>query len=199
MFGERVDGAGGASGATAGAGEQAGGQTQPEGGQNSGQQAKSPETFDAWLAGQPVEIKTLMDGRIGGLKTALQSERERNKTLEKNLRDAASKAEKGSDNEKRLVELANQVAEASRKAAFYEGAAAAGVTNSKLALIAAVNDDLFKKDGSPDFEALRKSYPELFGRPASNNAGSGGEGGQGAGGKQSMDAYIRSRVNGGSK
>jgi hypothetical protein len=148
-------------------------------------------TYDAWLASQPDDVKSMVDGHIGGLKSALQGERERSKTLEKNLRDAASKAEKGSENETRLTELANQAGEATRKAAFYEGAVTAGVANLKLAYLAAVNDDLFKKDGSVDFETMKKTYPELFGAKATNNAGSGGDQ---VSSKPSMDDFIRAKA-----
>ena len=107
--------------------------------------------------------------------SSLGAERDRNKELEKSLRDAASKAEKGSESEKRLSELANQVTESNRKSAFYEGAATAGVNNLKLAYMAATTDDLFKRDGSVDFEAMRRTYPELFGSKSSqsNNGGAG--------------------------
>ncbi len=182
------EGAGGGTGGAAGAGGSGAGD-----GNGSGAGAQS---YDAWLASQPAEIKSLVDGHIGGLKTALGAERERNKELEKNLREAASKADKGSDNERRLTEMANQVAEASRKTAFYEGAVTAGVANVKLAFMAAVSDDLFKKDGSVDFETLKKNYPELFRAAGSNNAGTGGRSDQETG-RKSMDAFIRSRVNGG--
>lgn len=202
MFGERGwrffldEGAGGAPGAAAGAG---GGQPgQGDGGQGAGGQGAgaAPLQFDAWIAGQPPEIKTLLDGHISGLKTALGSERERNKTLEKDLREMASKAEKGSDAEKQLSALANQVKEAGQKSGFYESAVQAGVTNLKLAYMAAVNDGLFKKDGAPDFEALKKNYPELF-RAAgggTNNAGSGASGEPVS--KQTMDGYIRAKIGG---
>lgn len=162
------------------------------GGGEGGAAGGAPESYETWLAGQPAEVKSLLDGHVGGLKSALQSERERNKGLEKNLREAASKAEKGSESEAQLTAMANQVQEASRKNAFYEGAISAGASNLKLAYMAAVSDDLFKKDGSVDFEAMKKGYPELFGKASSNNAGSGGNNLPES--KQTMDAFIRSKA-----
>ena len=184
------EGSGG--GAGAGGGQQQG--QQQTGGQQSGQQQLPvPATYDAWLASQPADVKSLVDGHIGGLKTALGSERERNKTLEKDLRDAASKAEKGSDSEKRLTELANEAQEAGRKTAFYENAVAAGVSNIKLAYVAAKTDDLFKRDGSADFDAMKKTYPELFGTRVSSNNGGTGSGGT-TPNTTSMDDIIRGRA-----
>lgn len=179
----------------AGGGQQPAGGQQQTGGQQQGQQTgqQPAATYDTWLASQSADVKSLVDGHIGGLKTALQSERERNKTLEKDLRDAASKAEKGSESEKRLTELANEAQEAGRKTAFYENAVAAGVTNLKLAYMAAKNDDLFRRDGSADFDAIKKGYPELFGARVSSNNGGSGTGGT-APTSTSMDDIIRGRA-----
>jgi hypothetical protein len=147
--------------------------------------------YETWIAEQPETVRAMLDGQTSKLKSALTSERERSKGLEKDLRDAASKAEKGSEAEKRLNQLADQVQAESKKSAFYESAVAAGVNNLKLAFLAATQDDLFKKDGSPDFDALKKSYPELFGTTQSNGAG---EGSNTPDGKFDMDAYIRNQL-----
>jgi|GEM_PF-6015885 len=161
------------------------------GGAGDGSNEHASLQFETWVAGQPDEVKAMLESHTGGLKSALQSERERAKGLEKGLREAASKAEKGSENEKQLVALADQVQEASRKNAFYENAVSAGATNLKLAYMAAVSDDLFKRDGSVDFEALKKNYPELFGKTSTNNAGSGGKGPDK---KITMDDFIRAKA-----
>jgi len=163
-------------------------------GDPNGQTGSQPLQFDAWLEQQGDDVKGLLNTHASGLKTALSAERDRNKELEKSLRDAASKAEKGSESEKRLSELANQVTESNRKSAFYEGAATAGVNNLKLAYMAATTDDLFKRDGSVDFEAMRRTYPELFGGKSSqsNNGGSGTNSQPNA--KPNMDDYIRGQL-----
>ena len=45
-----------------------------------------------------------------------------------------------------------------------------------LAYLAAKEGDHFRKDGTPDFEGLKKAYPGLFGAARkSNGAGSGTE------------------------
>jgi hypothetical protein len=172
-------------GGSAGAGEQ----TQQNGQQQPNSTALSYET---WISAQPDEVRKLLDSHTSGLKSALTSERERNKTLEKDLRDAASKVDKGSEAEKKLTALADQVTEANQKTSFYEGAVVAGVNNLKLAWMAAKSDDLFKRDGSVDFDTMKKSYPELFGgsiAARSNNGGAGNNGQQPH--KGGMNDYIR--------
>lgn len=164
------------------------------GGNNSGgdNQQAGGLVYETWISEQPEAVRELLEGQTSKLKSALSSERERSKTLEKDLRDAALKAEKGSEAEKRLNELADQVQAESKKSAFYESAAGAGVNNLKLAYLAATQDGLFAKDGKPDFDALRKTYPELFGATQSNGAGEGGT--NGARGANSMDDLIRGKA-----
>jgi len=148
--------------------------------------------FDSWLNERPEAERSLIDGHVRGLKSALINERESRKGLEKQLRDLATKAEKGSQAERDLTEMVNQAAEANQKAEFYELASAAGVTNLRLAFMAARADELFDKRGNPDFKALREHYPELFGagqKTAPGNAGSGTNHKQPA--SQSMNDFIR--------
>jgi phage antirepressor YoqD-like protein len=132
-------------------------------------------TFDGWLGEQPDEIKTLLEGHTKGLKSALESERETRKTLEKQVRDLAAKAEKDSDAQKELAGIADQLGEADRKTDFYEAAHAAGVTNLKLAYVVATTDGMFDRRGQVNFETLKQSYPELFGvkQTVKGNAGTG--------------------------
>lgn len=136
---------------------------------------QQPLTFDTWIQGQDETVKGLLDGHISGLKNALNTERESRKGLEKQVRDLAGKAEKGSEAEKQLTALADQINQADQRTEFYEAAHAAGVTNLKLAYLAAREGDLFNKHGQVDFKALRERFPELFGiKPqASGNAGQG--------------------------
>lgn len=145
------------------------------------QTATPPTTWGAWLDAQPAEMKTLVqtlhDAEIHGLKSALDSERGKNKDAEKQLRELAEKAEKGSELQAKLAEMADSVQEAQRRSDFMEAAHAAGVTNLKLAYTVAVQDEMFDKHGRPNFEAMKTSYPELFasGKPAPppGNAGAG--------------------------
>jgi hypothetical protein len=147
--------------------------------------------FESWITGQPKEVAAMLDGHTAGLRSALESEREIRKGNEKNLRELAEKAEKGSESQKRLTEMADQIAEADKKADFYEEAHRAGVSNLKLAYIMASQDELFDKRGRVNFEAMKKDYPELFGR----EAGAAGNAGSGTGtrppGKGDMNEFIR--------
>ena len=66
-------------------------QTQQEGGQ------QTPASFEAWLAGQPEDVKRLA------------SEREQRKQLATQLRDATGKLEKGSDAARTLEEISGKL------------------------------------------------------------------------------------------
>lgn len=169
-----------------GSGEQTGGTGQEQGGEEQGL------SFEAWITEQPDTVKTLLDSHQRGLKSALDSERETRKALEKQLKDLAGKAEKGSDLERQLTELLTQQSQAEARAAFYEDAHAAGITNLKLAWLVVGNDGLMDGRGRVDFAALKQRYPELFGaatRTAPGNAGSGTQ--QPGTGARSMNEFIR--------
>ena len=153
--------------------------------------------FDDWLKDQPDPVKALLDGHTKGLKSALDSERDARKKSERELREMAGKADKGSEAEAKLTALADQMAESDRRADFYDAAHAAGVSNLKLAYIAAVQGEMFDRHGKVNFEALKKDYPELFAGASKNkpagNAGNGTQSGDGTG-KTSMDDLIRAKV-----
>lgn len=132
-------------------------------------------TFDGWLGEQPDEIKELLDGHTKGLKSALTSERDTRKNLEKQVRDLAAKAEKDSEAQTQLAGIADQLGEADRKADFYETAHTAGVTNLKLAYTVAMQDEMFDRRGQVNFDTMKTQYPELFGKVSTppGNAGAG--------------------------
>jgi hypothetical protein len=134
-------------------------------------------TFESWQEAMTDEQKSLIAGHIKGLKSALDSERESRKSLEKQLRDLAKSAEKGSEAQNQLTKLADDLQAADRKAEFYEAAHGAGVKNLKLAYMVATNDELFDKHGRADFVEMKKLFPELFGtsNPTRGDAGSGTE------------------------
>ena len=153
----------------------------------------TPPTFETWLEAQAPEVKTLLDTHTQGLKSALDSERGTRKDMEKQLRDLAGKAEKGSEAQTELTKVADGLAEADRKTDFYEAAHAAGVNNLKLAYTVAVQDEMFDRRGGVNFEALKAAYPQLFGgTPAAppGNAGA-GTGTQPPAPKSGMNEFIR--------
>lgn len=132
-------------------------------------------TFEDWFASQPDEVKALISDHERGLKTALSAERDNTKALSSQLKDLQGAAEKGSDLEKQLTALQARLTESERHAAFMDGATGAGCSNAKAAYkLAKADEDLWKRDGSPDWAAIKETAPEFFSRPnGSGNAGSG--------------------------
>lgn len=150
------------------------------------------ESFEAFLDKQPAEVRSLYESHTTGLKSALANERKSNKELAAELKTLAQKAEKGSELERQLSEYAVKAEAAERRAVFAEDAIRPeiGCSNVKAAFLIAQADGLFKKDGSPDWEAVRAAAPELFRRPgsAAGNAGAGTSQGQP---KEDMNTFIR--------
>lgn len=151
-------------------------------------------TFEAWSETLTAEQKGLIETHVKGLKSALESERGSRKDLEKQLRDLAKKAEKDSEAQAELTNLADQVKSENRRATFYEDAHAAGVCNLKLAYIVATTEELFDKQDKVDFNEMKKAYPELFGpaKETKANAGSGTRDQQPS--TFNMDAHIRQKA-----
>lgn len=147
-----------------------------DGQQTASETQAAPLEFDTWIAAQPEPVKAAIESHTKGLKSALEGERNGRKQLETQLREMAGKAEKGSETQAQLTQLADTVKGETARADFYEAAHAAGVTNLKLAYLVATADQLFDRKGSPDFAALKASYPELFAgakRPPAGDAGAG--------------------------
>ena len=119
-------------------------------------------TWETWLEGQDEAVKGLVAEHTKGLKSALESERTQRKEFERQLREAAGKLEKDSEQQRNLTEIADRLSEQERKADFYEAAHAAGVRNLKLAYLVANSDGLFDRKGQVDWAALKGGYPELF-------------------------------------
>lgn len=154
---------------------------------------QTPTDFPTWFETLDDGTKSLIEGHTSGLKKALDNERGSRKKLAEDLRAAQAAAEKGSQLEKDLTRLSSELEEAHRRAQFYE-AAPTDLTNSRLAWMLAVSDDLFTKKGDPDWEAIRKKAPELFVSPKkvpAINAGSGSSSQSGTTPAQSMNAFIR--------
>ena len=145
-----------------------------------------------WHDALPKEAQELVAEREKGLKSALDSERDARKTAETDLRAVAKKLEEGSEAQQEVLKLADQVAEGTTKADFYEEAHKAGVSNLKLAYHIATTEDLFDKRGAVNFEKMKEAYPELFGKKQVPRGDAGEGTGTAPGGKDiSMDAYIR--------
>jgi len=143
----------------------------------------SYETFEDFLASVDEPIKALYKKHTDGLNSALEKERNGRKDLERQLKDLLPKAEKGSALEQELAEKVRlleetdkKYAEVERRARFVEEAGQANIkcTNTKAAYALAVVENLFKEDGSPKWDDLKKIAPELF-KVSSTDAGSTGK------------------------
>lgn len=156
-------------------------------------QGKGELTFDSWFASLDEPVKNLLDEHTKGLKSALDAERETRKTFEKQIKDLAAKAEKGSEAEARLNELSAQLELSERRASFAELASREGVTNPKALFILAEAGQFFNKKGEADLAGLKETYPEFFKR--SLPEGNAGEGASGQPAGLSMNDIIRSAAN----
>ncbi len=190
--------------ATGDAGTQQGGQqddqNQTVGGQGGGGQGETPLTYEAWLEAQPDDVKKLVEDNIKTLRSALQGERQQRRDLAKQLRDATTKLEEGSEVRKELERLGGQYEAAEARAAFYEDAIKPeiGCSNPRLAYVVAQQDELIDRRGRVNWDALKTTYPELF---KTKQAASPGHAGSGTGNpppaKVDMDTLIRNRARGG--
>jgi hypothetical protein len=139
--------------------------------------------FETWMKGQDKGVQELYSSHTSGLKSALSKERDGRSEAEKQLRELAKKAESGSEMQAKLTEQADQMAELTRKSAFYDKAHAAR------------DAQLISDKGEVDIKKLQEQFPELFGGsqpPPPGNAGSGIT--NPPGGKQTMDDMIRRRA-----
>lgn len=145
--------------------------------------------FDQWIEKQDEGVRTMLDGHVKGLKSALETERENRKSFEKQVKELAQRVEKGSEAEKRLNELSAQIELDQQRMAFYEDAQKQGISNLKAAFTLAQTDQLFDRKGNADFDKLKSAYPELFKKPVP--AGNAGEGAEGQPATFSMNDAIR--------
>lgn len=148
-------------------------------------------TFEGWYQKQDESMRGMIDGHVRGLKTSLDSERGARKDLEKQLRDLAGKAEKGSEAEKKLTEMADNMSASERRSDFYEQAHNEGVTNLKLAFLVAQDEELIDSKGRVNFVEMRKKFPELFGGGKKSAPANAGAGTGGAMPNKSMNDFIR--------
>lgn len=150
--------------------------------------------WEAWHGALPEDAQKLVAGHVSGLKTALATERDARGTAEKDLRDVAKELEKGSETQKKVLKLADEVAAGNLKADFYDAAHKVGVSNLSLAFIVAEKEGLFDKRGNANFDKLKEIYPELFGKKKVPDGNQGDGTGSGPPkNKQDMNAYIRKK------
>lgn len=121
-----------------------------------------PITWDGWYGTLGNDHKALIDTHLTGLKETVKATRQERDELAKQLKALAGKAEKGSELEAQITQLQAQLTTQTQRAGFVEAAPAKGVTNIAAAWKLALADGLISKDGDTDWEALKKTYPELF-------------------------------------
>lgn len=129
--------------------------------------------WQAFIESQEDHIKEAYEKETHGLKSALDAERTARKETERQLREAAKKAEAGSAAQAELNAYADKLKAVETQNKFYDFAHAAGIKNLKLGWLAA--QEFTKEDGSIDTDGLTKAYPELFEttKAPSANAGAG--------------------------
>lgn len=157
----------------------------------------TPATWEAFLEAQPQEVKALYTSHSEGLLNTVKAVRDERDTFKKQLKDLAKNAEAGSEAQKQLEAMSAQLEITERRASFLEDAVKPEIEcrNPGAAWVIAKAQDLFTKNGQPDWKAIRTAAPELFGKPVANaNAGAGT--GQPPAAKSDMNAFIRSRGRG---
>jgi len=136
------------------------------------EEAKSK--FEEWLETQDESTKTLIQERFEVLESTVKATRQERDTFKGELKDLAKKIDENSDAGKAVSELQTRLAQAEKKSNFIEQAVKQGVKRPSAAYAIANTENLFKEDGSPDFEKIKESVPELFTIiNTNNNAGSG--------------------------
>lgn len=204
-FAPEADGGGGGSGGGTGGGtgDGTGGGTAGAGAAGAGGQAagagtgdadgKPPITYEAWYGALPDAQKALVTTHIGGLTTALSSERDQRKDLGKQLRAATGKLDEGSETRKELEAMTSKLELAEQRAQFSEDASKPeiGCSDVKLAYLAAIEDELFDSRGNVDWDQLKKTHPVLFAKPKWPKGDAGTGGGQTGTKAPSMNTFIR--------
>lgn len=159
---------------------------------NQQQTETTQETWEGWLEKQEEHVRQLFETHVKGLKSTVQATRQERDDLARQVKELASKVEKGSEAEKALMEFSTRLETAEKRATFAEeaGKAEIGCMNPKAAWLIAQADGLFDKRGNPDWSAIKAAAPELFGKPAPrSNAGSGT--GNPPPAAQTMNDFIR--------
>lgn len=149
------------------------------------------QPFETWLAAQDEPIRERYTRHTSGLRAALESERAARKDLERQIRQLARQQDEGSAARAELERLSATLGEQSGRAEFYEAAHAAGVTDLRLAYLAARDAGLMDERGRADLAQLKARHPHLFPSPRvpSGHAGSGTAAEPGP--RNDMNALIR--------
>lgn len=186
-----VQGRGNVTEATQGTGAQQQGATPAASGatpEAGSQQGATPADFDSWLDRQGEDVKSLISTRMATLTTTLESERNDRKSVVAQLKAIQAEGDP-KELKTKVATLEATLAEQATRNEFAEGAVSQGVTNIRLAYLAAKDADLLGKKDL--WEQLKAKSPELFRKAVPGNAGAGSGAAPAAG--VSMNQLLRGR------
>lgn len=124
----------------------------------------------AWadvMAGLTPEQQAAYAQDVQGLKHSVAAAREERDALARQVAEIKRKLGKNPEETgAALDQLSKSLEEANRRAGFLEAAVSSsvGCRNPKAALAIAMQNNLFKADGSPDWDAIKADFPEGFGK-----------------------------------
>lgn len=130
-------------------------------------------------------------------KARLDEEIARRKEFEVQIKALSKQQAAGSEAQKQLEAMTAQLEITERRATFLEEAVRPEIEcrNPGAAWVIAKAQDLFTRNGSPDWKGIKAAAPELFGKVIANaNAGNGT--GSPPAPKQDMNSFIRSKGRG---
>lgn len=149
------------------------------------------ETFDGWLGKQDATIKGLVDSHVGGLKSALESERTDRKEVQRQL-NALKAIGDPTELQGKVAQLQATLDEQTVRNEFAEDAHTKGVTNIKLAYLAAKDAGLLGKKDC--WENLQTLAPELFQKKTAPPAAAGTGSGAQPNAAPTMNDFLRTMV-----
>lgn len=152
----------------------------------------TPASFEEFLETQPETVKALYTSHSEALLNTVRATRDERDGLAKQIKTLAKQQTEGSEAKRQLDEMATQLEKTERRASFLEQAMMPEIQckNARAAFLLAEAENLFDKKGSPDWAAIRREAPELFGLPTANaNAGQGTQNPPAP--QKNMNDYIR--------
>jgi|JFJP01.1.fsa_nt_gi Arc/MetJ-type ribon-helix-helix transcriptional regulator len=136
----------------------------------------TPASFEEFLEAQPEAIRGLYASHSEALLNTVRATRSERDQFAAQIKKLSKGLDEGSEAKRQLDEMATQLEKTERRASFLEQAMQPEIQckNARAAFLLAEAENLFDKKGSPDWAAIRREAPELFGLPTANaNAGQG--------------------------
>jgi septal ring factor EnvC (AmiA/AmiB activator) len=134
-------------------------------------------TFTTWedfLEKQDEQVKSLYNTHSEALMNTVRATRDERDGLAKQIKSLVKEQADGSKTKAQLEEISAQLEKTERRAAFLEESAKPEIQckNARAAFLLAEAEGLWTKQGTPDWLAIKREAPELFGVPVANaNAG----------------------------